>query len=513
LEIKLMMKKEKELDIKDWGIEGYDTILLRQEKLSESRRNNGTIDQLFFGEHPSVVTIGKSSTPDDFKLSKKVLNQKKIATVEASRGGKLTFHGPGQLVVYPIVKLRNKDLHWYVKNLTGAVADLLRGYGLNPGYKEGQPGIWVNGKKISSIGVAVKEWVTMHGISLNVNLDLTPYEWFVSCGHPDEIMTSIEMELKRPIDMSEVKQKFIKCFCKRFGYRDSQKTDHPAWLKLADPKTAKAKQTEQLLGEMQLQTVCQNAHCPNIGECFGRGTATFMILGTKCTRNCRFCAVEKHDKPEPVDLSEPGRVVRAVKKMGLNYAVITSVTRDDLKDQGAGQFVQTINEIRKVSPGTGIEVLVPDFRGDMHLIEKVCNARPDMFNHNIETVPRLYSKVRPQAEYQRSLEVLSIASKFNIAVKSGLMLGLGEKEHEVVEVLSDLRKAGCGYLTLGQYLAPSKKHYPVDRYIPPEEFSKWAEKAKEMGFKEVAAGPLVRSSYKAEQLLNPPIVLDQVKVI
>jgi len=149
----------------------------------------------------------------------------------------------------------------------------------------------------------------------------------------------------------------------------------------------------------------------------------------------------------------------------------------------------------------------------MHLIEKVCNARPDMFNHNIETVPRLYSKVRPQAEYQRSLEVLSIASKFNIAVKSGLMLGLGEKEHEVVEVLSDLRKAGCGYLTLGQYLAPSKKHYPVDRYIPPEEFSKWAEKAKEMGFKEVAAGPLVRSSYKAEQLLNPPIVLDQVKVI
>jgi len=230
-----------------------------------------------------------------------------------------------------------------------------------------------------------------------------------------------------------------------------------------------------------------------------------MILGTKCTRNCRFCAVEKHDEPEPIDLSEPGRVAKAVKKMKLNYAVITSVTRDDLKDCGAGQFVQTIKEIIRISPETGIEVLVPDFQGDRYLIQKVCDALPDMFNHNIETVPRLYSRVRPQAKYKRSLGVLSIAAKSNLAVKSGLMLGLGEKEQEVLETLSDLRRAGCEYLTLGQYLAPSKKHFPVDRYVPPEEFNNWAKKAKEMGFKEVAAGPLVRSSYRAEQLLNSQV--------
>ncbi len=393
-----------------------------------------------------------------------------------------------------------------MKTFSEAMADLLKKYGLAPSFKEGRPGIWVNGKKISSIGVAVKKWVTTHGMALNVNLDLTPFEWIVPCGSLDEKMTSLEEELKRSIDMSEVKQRFIACFRRRFGYYDSGKAAYPVWLKLADPKTEKAQKTEELLDELQLSTVCQSAHCPNIGECFSLGTATFMILGTSCTRNCRFCAVENHSKPDPVDLSEPGRVALAIKKMGLNYAVVTSVTRDDLEDQGAGQFVQAIKEIRKLSPETGIEVLVPDFGGDRQLVEKVCKAGPDMFNHNIETVPRLYSQVRQKAEYKRSLEVLFMAAQSNLAVKSGLMLGLGEKRLEVINTLADLRKAGCDYLTLGQYLAPSKKHYPVDRYIPPEEFSKWAETAKESGFKEVAAGPLVRSSYRAEQFFNPRLL-------
>jgi len=258
---------------------------------------------------------------------------------------------------------------------------------------------------------------------------------------------------------------------------------------------------EQMVARLRLSTVCQSAHCPNIGECFSRGTATFMILGRRCTRSCRFCVVEKGD-PERVDPTESDRVAEAVFDLGLSHAVITSVTRDDLGDGGADQFVKTIAGIRRTCSGTAVEVLVPDFTGSRSAIGSVCHAGPDVFNHNIETVPRLYPGVRPQARFQRSLAVLSMAASHGIPVKSGLMLGLGESTEEINFTLGELRRAGCDYLTIGQYLAPSSNHVPVARYVPPEEFEKWAEISRSLGFKGVSAGPLVRSSYRADEMLT-----------
>jgi lipoic acid synthetase len=225
-----------------------------------------------------------------------------------------------------------------------------------------------------------------------------------------------------------------------------------------------------------------------------------MILGTRCTRRCRFCAVDKK-APGPVDPEEPVRVAEAVRLTGITHAVVTSVTRDDLPDGGAGHFAETIRQIRKKCRGVSVEVLTPDFGGSVPAVETVCRARPDVFNHNIETVPRLYGRIRPSAKYGRSLAVLSYAASKGLAAKSGLMLGLGETEREVGQTLSDLKCAGCSLLTLGQYLAPSEKHAPVARYVPPEEFRMWADVAKSMGFASVASGPLVRSSYRADEML------------
>jgi len=249
---------------------------------------------------------------------------------------------------------------------------------------------------------------------------------------------------------------------------------------------------------MELDTVCQSARCPNMGECFNKGAATFMILGSRCTRKCRYCAVEK-GLPLPPDPLEPERVAQAVARLGLHYCVITSVTRDDLEDGGADQFAQTIMLLRALSPSTRIEVLTPDFLGSHEAVQRVCAAGLDMFNHNLETVERLYPFVRPQAKYERSLDVLKCASMCGVPAKSGLMLGLGESSDEVRRALGDLRAAGCEYLTLGQYLAPSKHHVPVSRFVPPEEFEEWSRVAGAMGFRGVASGPLVRSSYRAEE--------------
>ena len=252
-----------------------------------------------------------------------------------------------------------------------------------------------------------------------------------------------------------------------------------------------------------LSTVCQSAECPNQGECFKRGTATFMILGDICTRNCRFCAVTK-GAPGAVDPLEPRRVARAVQELGITHAVVTSVTRDDLEDGGAEQFHLTIERIKALEQQVAVEVLVPDFNGSVSALDKVIKARPRVFNHNLETVSGLYPKVRPKAGYQRSLRILEYAARCGLAAKSGLMLGLGEEKAEVETALRDLRRAGCSYLTLGQYLAPSSGHYPVARFVTPAEFEEWAVIARSMGFKGVASGPLVRSSYRAEAMFADP---------
>jgi lipoyl synthase len=280
-------------------------------------------------------------------------------------------------------------------------------------------------------------------------------------------------------------------------------TPKPPWLKRRFPSGPVYEQVRNLLKEVHLHTVCQEARCPNMWECFSHKTATFLILGDRCTRNCGFCAVA-HGTSMGLDTEEPSRVAKAVEQMALQYVVITSVTRDDLPDGGAGVFAETIRHIRQQVPGTHIEVLTPDFLGNTDAIKKVIFAKPDVFNHNIETVPRLYPIVRPQADYQRSLKVLEIAKEIDpdIITKSGIMVGLGETETEVIRTFQDLLDVGCNFLTIGQYLQPTKQHLPVKRFVPPEEFQKLKEKSLEMGFDEVASGPFVRSSYHAKDLFE-----------
>jgi lipoic acid synthetase len=277
----------------------------------------------------------------------------------------------------------------------------------------------------------------------------------------------------------------------------------PEWLRAPAPAGENYQDIKQLVGRLRLHTVCESAACPNVGECWNHRTATFMILGNVCTRRCGFCAVEK-GAPLPVDYDEPRRVAEAVAAMGLQFAVITSVNRDDREDGGAELFALVIGAIRRRVEGCGVEVLVPDFQGSRAAVETVLEAAPDVFNHNTETVPRLYRRVRLGARYERSLDVLAHAKRTAPAVptKSGLMLGLGETNAEILQVMRDLRANRVDILTLGQYLRPSPKHLPIVRYAPPEEFAELRVAAREMGFGHVEAGPLVRSSYHASGLAN-----------
>lgn len=273
----------------------------------------------------------------------------------------------------------------------------------------------------------------------------------------------------------------------------------PEWLKVKLGGNSNSGNVNGILKKYSLNTVCGEAGCPNMGECFSRGTATFMILGKNCTRNCRFCKVTS-GKPEPLDEMEPLHVAEAIKEMGLKHTVITSVTRDDLKDGGAGHFANTVLEIRRHNPEVTIEVLIPDFKGDCEALKRVVDAKPDIINHNVETVPELYSAVRPQAILQRSLEVLKRVKELDnsIFTKSGFMVGLGETEEQVLKLLRDLRAVDCDVVTIGQYLQPSKLHYNLVEYVTPEQFKKYEDFARGIGFKYAASGPLVRSSYHAE---------------
>lgn len=274
----------------------------------------------------------------------------------------------------------------------------------------------------------------------------------------------------------------------------------PAWIRVRSGSGDGREFVERSLSRLSLRTVCEEASCPNLGECFSRKTATFMILGRQCTRRCAFCAVSK-GKPEPVDPDEPAKVAEAVLELGLTYAVITSVTRDDLADGGASHFASCVRELRDRVPGIRVEILTPDFRGDPAALQTVVEARPDVLNHNVETVPRLYASVRPGAEYGRSIGFLREARRLDprLVTKSGMMLGLGERIDEVLAVMEDLHSAGCSLLTLGQYLSPSKAHHPVAEYVRPETFEALRAEGLRMGFAYVASGPLVRSSYGADR--------------
>ena len=277
----------------------------------------------------------------------------------------------------------------------------------------------------------------------------------------------------------------------------------PEYLKRGLINTEKTKTVRRILKEKCLNTVCEAARCPNKAECYSKDTATFMIMGDICTRNCRFCAINS-SRPEPLDLQEPEHVAQAVKELGLTYAVITSVTRDDLPDGGAEHFANTITQIKKLSPKTKVEVLIPDFKGDMKALETVLKAEPEVLNHNVETVPKLYKTVRPQAVYERSLEVLKYvkSSKSKSLSKTGIMVGLGETTEDLTALFKDLKKINLDILTIGQYIQPSKKHLEVVKYYTPKEFEELKELAINTGLKSVVSSPLVRSSYNASEAYN-----------
>ena len=304
--------KDTVLQILDWRRLGYHQALQRQLDLVEERINGSAPDRLVLVEHPSVVTLGRSGSQKDLCISEAALQQRGVEVYKVDRGGQATFHGPGQLVAYPIVKVSDKDLHAFLKRLLDTIADVLRSYQLVSEFKEGKPGVWVNGAKIASVGLAVRKWVTYHGIALNVCTDPRWFDLIVPCGQPGEKITSMDREMGVPVDISDVKKRFAANFCSRHHYAACEKIKakpigRPQWLVISATDLKAADLMKKRLERLQLATVCQSAHCPNQGECFERGTATFMILGTRCTRRCRFCAVDK-SAPQAPDDGEPKRV-------------------------------------------------------------------------------------------------------------------------------------------------------------------------------------------------------------
>lgn len=279
--------------------------------------------------------------------------------------------------------------------------------------------------------------------------------------------------------------------------------ERPEWLKVKYSYDTNIDQVEKLLDDNSINTVCREANCPNFMDCFSRNTATFMILGKNCTRNCRFCNVTS-SRPEDIDINEPQKIADAVLTLGLKYVVITSVTRDDLDDGGAEHFANVVRAIKNLKKDITVELLIPDLQGDVDALKTIIDSKPDVLGHNLETAKRLYSQVRPEAMYERSLAVLRNAKKIdkNIVTKSGIMLGLGELVSEVIKVMNDLSKNGCDIMTIGQYLSPSEKHYPVKEYIRPEMFEEYAEYGKILGFRNIFSGPLVRSSFHADEVFS-----------
>lgn len=276
----------------------------------------------------------------------------------------------------------------------------------------------------------------------------------------------------------------------------------PNWLRVKAPQWERVGSVKDILRDLNLNTVCEEASCPNIGECFHHGTATFLIMGPACTRACPYCDIDFEKKPVALDPTEPQRLAEAVRRMDLNHVVITSVNRDDLPDGGASQFIRCIEQIRVLSPQTTIEVLIPDLCGNWDALETILQAAPEVINHNTETIPRLYKRVRPQGDYQRTLELLMRSRQLApwVYTKSGIMVGLGETDAEVQEVMADLRQVDCDILTIGQYLQPTAKHLGVQDFVHPDQFAKWQALGEEMGFLQIVSSPLTRSSYHAEQV-------------
>ncbi len=476
----------------------YRHALRLMQQLADARRRDEVGDTLLLGEHSPVITMGCAGGSEDLRTPADQLRQLGIEVVQTDRGGRMTYHGPGQLVVYPILKLPADDLHGYLWRLEEVALNVLAQWGIAGGRVERHPGVWIGQDKIAAVGVAVQDHVTTHGLALNVDPDLTHFQLIVPCGLADRGVTSMRAELNAPVALEAVEHSLVAAFGRVFARGVTPSRAPGPWLMAPAPQ-GQTDHVERLLAGLSLHTVCQEAACPNIGECWARGTATFMLLGDVCTRHCRFCNVMA-GRPLPLDPDEPAHVVEAAAQLQLQHIVLTSVTRDDLPDGGARQFALTIKAIRRRLPRATVEVLVPDFNGSLAALGIVVNANPDVFNHNVETVERLSARVRAKAEYRRSLAVLTWAKQRGLTTKSGLMVGLGETCGEVIETMRDLRRAGCDILTIGQYLQPTNRQLEVVEHIHPAVFAWYRDVGQKLGFQAVLADPLVRSSYHAERV-------------
>jgi lipoic acid synthetase len=467
-------------------------------------------------EHPHVYTMGLRGTLDHV-----LTDDLGAPLVRTDRGGDVTYHGPGQLVGYPI-------LTWptgpgatpaYVRSVEQLVIDVCADLGLpGTGRVDGYPGVWVDPtgdrpRKVCAIGVRRSRGRTMHGFALNVDPDLSWFDRIVPCGIPDREVTSLAAEGVRTT-MADVVGRMVARAADGWdgGMFELASVDgerptgglpvderKPVWLRVHADLGPGYRQVKRTMRSLDLVTVCEEAGCPNIFECWADGTATFMVNGDQCTRACRFCLVDTSRPSGPPDPAEPERVAEAVASMGLAHAVVTAVARDDLPDGGAAAIADTVRAIRRRTPRATVEVLVPDCKGDPEALAAIFDARPDVLNHNLETVARLQRVVRPSAGYARSLAVLARARGAGLTTKSGLIVGMGESEDEVVAAMADLRNVGVDILTVGQYLRPSAGHLPVSRWWTPDDFDRVRQAGAALGFAHVEASPHTRSSYHARQ--------------
>jgi len=507
-------------------------------------------DHLLLLEHPHVYTMGVRAKREHVLVDPASVGAEIVST---DRGGDVTYHGPGQLVGYPIVSvpLAPDATPRYVHSIEQLIIDVLADLGL-PGASrlDGYPGVWIGDRKIAAIGVRLSRGRSMHGFALNVDPDLSMFGHIVPCGIPDKTVTSMAAEgvgapmrevvdavvaraaslwgrdgVERHDSAWTVRNEDLAMFTRGAG-AGATVTEQPVrllgrlaaagvdsstalainerkpeWLRVKANMGPEYRRLKSTMRSNELVTVCEEAGCPNIFDCWNAGTATFMINGERCTRACGFCLVDTR-KPEALDAAEPERVASAVESMGLRHAVVTAVARDDLSDGGAGAFAATVAAIRRRTPDVTVEVLISDCKGDPDALQMIFDSRPDVLNHNIETVLRLQRAVRPSASYARSLAVLARAKAAGLTTKSGIILGMGETEDEVIGALADLRSTGVDIVTIGQYLRPTAHHLPVARWWTPDEFDSLRVVAQSMGFAHVEASPLTRSSYHAGDAIS-----------
>lgn len=535
----------RKLNVRWLGNLPYSEALILQKGLKESvAGEHNPYDYLLLLEHNNVITIGRTGDTNNLLLDSEELEKKGIEFFETDRGGDITFHGKGQLIGYPIMRLQDpKKVIPFVRSLEQTIIKTLDSFDIEAFSKEDDTGVWTSEGKIASIGVKVSKWTTYHGFALNIFDKLEGFDFINPCGNQEEKIASVHT-FNTEISFDDVVNKITETFTAEFGYKDvgiqmSQFTptqlkkhkkheidemldkgvfqknnnlvpitikgllpnepERPEWMKVKANLGKDYRDLKNLISEKKLNTVCEEASCPNIYECWSMGTATFMIMGDTCTRACGFCDVNT-GKPNDLDDLEPLRVAESVLTMELTHAVITSVNRDDLPDGGSIFFAQTINEVKRLNPSTSVEVLIPDFKGDKGAIDNIIEASPEVLNHNLETVPRLQREIRTAASYGRSLSLLQYAkeSAFLGKTKTGLIVGMGEEFEEVIAVLEDLSQINVDIVTIGQYLRPTAKHRPIHRYVDKEEFIKYKSIGESLGIPHIESGPLVRSSYHAK---------------